>query len=122
MLAARMYGYTQPLVVEEVKIPEILADQVLVRVGSCGMCRSDVQLVDGYFEALDLKLPITPGHEIAGLVEAIGDNVPATAQLAVGDQVVVATGWGDGTCRACPGRHEQICETGSWPVFCAPGR
>jgi propanol-preferring alcohol dehydrogenase len=52
MLAARMYGYKQPLVVEEVKIPEILADQVLVRVGSCGMCRSDVQLVDGYFEAL----------------------------------------------------------------------
>src|SRR5215469_3954983 len=121
MLAARMYGYKQPLVVEEVKIPEILADQVLVRVGSCGMCRSDVQLVDGYFEALNLKLPITPGHEIAGLVEKIGDGVPATAQLAVGDQVVVATGWGDGTCRECRVGNEQICEHGSWPGFGPPG-
>src|SRR5262249_58374769 len=102
------YGCKQPLVVEEVKIPESLADQVLVRVGGCGMCRSDVQLIDGYLEALNLKFPITPGHEIAGLVEAIGDSVPATAQLTVGDQVVVATGWGDGTCSGCPDGHEQL--------------
>src|SRR5499433_1597831 len=121
MLAARIHSYKRPLVVEEVKIPEMLADQVLVRVGGCGMCRSDVQLIDGYFEALNLKLPITPGHEIAGLVEKIGDSVPATAQLAVGDQVVVATGWGDGTCRECRVGNEQICEHGSWPGFGPPG-
>jgi len=121
MLAARIHSYKRPLVVEEVKIPEMLPDQVLVRVGGCGMCRSDVQLIDGYFEALNAKLPITPGHEIAGLVEAIGDSVPATAQLAVGDQVVVATGWGDGTCRECRVGNEQICEHGSWPGFGPPG-
>jgi propanol-preferring alcohol dehydrogenase len=102
MLAARMHGYRQPLVLEEVNIPEISSDQVLVRVGGAGMCRSDVQLIDGYFqEAIKPKFPITPGHEIAGLVEALGDRVPETAQLAVDDQVVVSAGWGDGTCRQC---------------------
>ena len=71
MLAARMHGYKQPLVLDEIKTPEISPDQVLVRVGGCGMCRSDVQLIDGWFpEALIRSFPITPGHEIAGLVEA----------------------------------------------------
>jgi len=46
MLAARMDGYKQPPVLEEVNIPEISSDQVLVRVGEAGMCRSDVQLSD----------------------------------------------------------------------------
>jgi propanol-preferring alcohol dehydrogenase len=122
MLAARMHGYRQPLVLEEVNIPEISSDQVLVRVGGAGMCRSDVQLIDGYFqEAIKPKFPITPGHEISGLVEALGDRVPETAQLAVGDQVVVSAGWGDGTCRQCRAGNEQICEHGSWPGFGPPG-
>ena len=47
MLAARMYGYKQPLVLEQIAIPEILPDQVLVRVGGADMCRSDVQLIGG---------------------------------------------------------------------------
>jgi D-arabinose 1-dehydrogenase-like Zn-dependent alcohol dehydrogenase len=46
MLAARMHGYKRPLVLEEVNIPEISSDQVLVRIGGAGMCRSDVQLSD----------------------------------------------------------------------------
>ena len=49
MLAARMYEYHKPLVLEDIKVPEILPEQVLVRVGGSGMCRSDVQLIDGYF-------------------------------------------------------------------------
>jgi len=114
MLAARMHVYKQPLVLEEVNIPAISSDQVLVRVGGAGMCRSDVQLIDGYFQgAIKPKFPITPGHEIAGLVEALGERVPETAQLAVGDQVVVPAGWGDGTCRQCRAGNEQICEHGS---------
>ena len=74
MLAARMYEYHKPLVLEDIKVPQISPDQVLVRVGGAGMCRSDVQLVYGYFaEVLKLKFPITPGHEIAGLVAEIGE-------------------------------------------------
>jgi alcohol dehydrogenase, propanol-preferring len=122
MLAARMYGYNQPLVLDDIKIPEITPDQVLVRVGAAGMCRSDVQLIDGYFHpALEMNFPITPGHEIAGLVEAVGDRVPRIAGLAPGDQVVVAAGWGDGICRQCRAGNEQICAHGSWPGFGPPG-
>ena len=122
MLAARMHVYKQPLVLEEVNIPAISSDQVLVRVGGAGMCRSDVQLIDGYFQgAIKPKFPITPGHEIAGLVEALGERVPETAQLAVGDQVVVPAGWGDGTCRQCRAGNEQICEHGSRLGFGPPG-
>jgi hypothetical protein len=84
MLAARMHDYKKPLVLEDIKVPDILSDQVLVRVGGAGMCRSDVQLIDGYFaEALKLKFPITPGHEIAGLVAALGDRVPESTQLPI---------------------------------------
>jgi propanol-preferring alcohol dehydrogenase len=122
MLAARMHGYNQPLVLEDIKIPEIAPDQVLVKVGGAGMCRSDVQLIDGYFaEALKSTFPLTPGHEIAGQVSAIGDRVPASTQLAVGDQVVVAAGWGDGICRQCRAGNEQLCDHGSWPGFGPPG-
>ena len=122
MRAARMYGYKQPLVLEEIETPDISLTQVLVRVGGAGMCRSDVQLIDGYFQdAIKPTFPITPGHEIAGSVEAVGSNVPETAKLAVGDQVVVAAGWGDGICRQCRLGNEQICEHGSWPGFGPPG-
>jgi len=123
MLAARMYEYNHPLVLEDTKAPELLPDQILVRVGGTGMCRSDVQLIDGYFTSAlhNPKLPITPGHEIAGLVAAIGDRVPQSVQLKVGDQVVVSAGWGDGICRQCRAGNEQICEHGSWPGFGPPG-
>ena len=122
MLAARMHGYKRPLVLEDIKVPQITPDQVLVRVGGAGMCRSDVQLIDGYFAAaLKTNFPITPGHEIAGLVAEIGDRVPKSAELTVGDQVVVAAGWGDGICRQCRVGDEQLCEHGSWPGFGPPG-
>ena len=105
MLAARMHGYKQPLVLEEVPVPQIGPDEVLVRVGGAGMCRSDVQLVDGYFEAaLQTKFPITPGHEIAGMVAAIGERVPKSAQLAIGSRTpnfpVVISVAGCWMCRA----------------------
>ena len=118
MRAARMYGYNQPLVLEDVKTPDITPDEVLVRVEAAGMCRTDVQLLEGYFkDHLALAFPAIPGHEIAGAVEQIGNRVPQTANLAVGDQVVVVGGWGDGTCRQCKVGDEQICAHGRWPGF-----
>lgn len=118
MLAARMHGYKQPLVLEDVPKPEIAPDEVLVRVEAAGMCRTDFQLVDGYFRAgFDLPLPAIPGHEIAGSIAEIGGNVPDTAKLSIGDQVVVVGGWGDGTCRHCRLGNEQICGHGKWPGF-----
>lgn len=118
MLAARMHAYKQPLVLEEVKIPEIAADEILVKVAGAGMCRTDVQLLDGYFRRYEeSKFPITPGHEIAGTVEQIGSLVPPSANFSVGDQVVVVGGRGDGSCRHCQGGNTQLCAHRNWPGF-----
>jgi alcohol dehydrogenase, propanol-preferring len=122
MRAARMQGYKHPLVLEEIRVPKISPDHAFVRVGGAGMCRSDVQLIDGYFaEALRPTFAVTPGDEIAGPVTAIGDRVPQSAQVAIGDRVVVSPGWGDGTCRQRRVGNERLCDRGSWPGFGLPG-
>jgi propanol-preferring alcohol dehydrogenase len=113
-----MHGYNQPLVLEEVPTPDIRPDEVLLRVTAAGMCRTDVQLVDGYFRKYkELPLPLTPGHEIAGEIQKLGSAVPKSSGLVEGDQVVVVGGQGDGTCRHCQAGNTQICEHGSWPGF-----
>lgn len=118
MRAARMHGYKQPLVLEDVPVPEIAPDEVLVKVKAAGMCRTDLQLMDGYFQKYSpMQFPLTPGHEIAGTVERIGNLVPKSSGLSEGDQVVVVGGWGDGTCRHCQSGDTQICEHGRWPGF-----
>lgn len=116
MRAARMHAYDKPLVLEEVAIPDVAPDEVLVKVGAAGMCRTDVQLIDGYFRKYaEMTLPVTPGHEIAGTVEKIGRLVPSSLQE--GDQVVVVGGWGDEACRHCHRGDTHICAHGRWPGF-----
>ncbi|KAB1937683.1 NAD(P)-dependent alcohol dehydrogenase [Micromonospora sp. ALFpr18c] len=123
MRAARMYGYNEPWRLEEIPVPELGRDEVLIKVAATGMCRSDFQLVEGYFQAAaPIEFPITPGHEIAGHVAGRGAEVPASAGLSEGDLVVVNPGWGDGTCRQCHEGNEQMCTgTGGWPGFGPPG-
>ena len=90
MRAARMHGYNEPLRLEEIAVPDFGPDEVLVKVAAAGMCRSDYQLVDGYFEeGIPMTFPITPGHEVAGRIEALGADVPSSAGLAEGDLIVV---------------------------------
>lgn len=118
MKAARLHEYGKAPVLEEIPIPDIQADEVLVQVKACGMCRSDVQLVDGYFRKYaDIPTPITMGHEIIGIVHAIGGLVPRRIGLNEGDHVVVAPGWGDGTCRHCLVGNTHICRNVRWPGF-----
>lgn len=82
------------------------------------MCRTDFQLIDGYFDnGLSMDFPITPGHEVAGWVDGIGSAVPRSAGLAEGDQVVVFGSWGDGACRQCHEGNEQLCANGVWAGF-----
>ncbi|MEV4177016.1 NAD(P)-dependent alcohol dehydrogenase [Nonomuraea sp. NPDC049709] len=117
MRAARMHDYNQPLVLEEVPTPGIGPGEVLVRVQAAGMCRTDVQLVDGYFRKYaPFSLPLIPGHEIAGEIVQVGSAVE-TGGHREGDQVVVVGGWGDGTCRQCHRGDTQICAHGAWPGF-----
>lgn len=118
MLTARMHEYHKPLVLEEVPQPDIQPDDILVQVKAAGMCRTDVQLLDGYFRKYaESSFPLTPGHEIAGVVHKIGSLVPESAGFEEGDQVVVVGGWGDGTCRHCQEGNTQICAHGRWPGF-----
>ena len=111
-----MHGYNQPLVLEEIPIPDIGPTEVLVKVGGAGMCRTDFQLIDGYF-GQDMPLPATPGHEIAGTIDRVGADVPASAELSEGDSVVVFGPRGDGSCRQCHRGNEQICNQGHWIGF-----
>jgi alcohol dehydrogenase, propanol-preferring len=122
MRAAQMYGYNEPLRLEEIPVPDVGRDQVLVKVAATGMCRSDFQLVDGYFrEPFALSFPATPGHEVAGRIAALGADVPSSAGLSEGDLVVVDANWGDGSCRQCHEGNEQLCVDGQWAGFGPPG-
>ncbi|GAA2216031.1 NAD(P)-dependent alcohol dehydrogenase [Nonomuraea monospora] len=121
MRAARMYGYKQPLRLDEVPIPEPGPTEVLIKIRATGMCRSDFQLVDGYFPQ-EIAFPYIPGHEIAGEVAQLGADVPASTGLSEGDLVVVNPAWGDGTCRQCHEGNEQLCTgSGGWIGFGPPG-
>jgi propanol-preferring alcohol dehydrogenase len=93
------------LVMEERPDPTPGPGQVRVRIEACGVCRTDLHVVDG--ELPDPKLPIVPGHEIVGRVEAVGEGV----DLKFGARVGVA--WlahADGTCAYCRAERENLCD------------
>jgi propanol-preferring alcohol dehydrogenase len=118
MKAARILEYHKPLVLEDIPVPDIQANEVLVKVAACGMCRSDVLLVDGFFQNYtDIPPPVIPGHEITGTIEKIGGVVPKVAGLKEGDHIVVSPGWGDGVCRHCQVGDTHICPNVRWPGF-----
>jgi propanol-preferring alcohol dehydrogenase len=122
MRAARMYGYKEPLRLEEMQVPDIGSEEVLVKVAAAGMCRSDFQLVNGYFQdGLPVSFPITPGHEVAGTIAALGTDVPRSAALSEGELIVVDPNWGDGVCRQCHEGNEQLCSNGQLLGFGPPG-
>ena len=105
MRAARFDGATRSLTVKDVPIPTPGPSEVLVRVEACGICLSDVHLIDGTLPAL---LPeVTPGHEAAGTIALVGDQVPGWQ---LGDRVVMAGGRQCGHCRACVRGRPEECE------------
>jgi propanol-preferring alcohol dehydrogenase len=86
-------------------VPIAAPAQVLVHVRACGVCRTDLHIVDG--ELPVSKLPIVPGHEIVGVVEEVGENV---SELAVGDRVGIPwLGYTCGTCEYCTSGRENLC-------------
>ena len=70
-------------------------------------------------DVLPLKLPKTPGHEVAGWIEEIGESVPESAQMKEGDLVAVFGGWGCGICTYCKSGDEQLCNFPRWPGLSA---
>ncbi|SDD02436.1 zinc-dependent alcohol dehydrogenase family protein [Niabella drilacis] len=121
-----------PLEYATLPVPQPLDGQVLVKVTACGVCRTDLHIIDG--ELLHPKLPLVPGHEIVGYVVHTG---PGVQQLKPGDWVGVPwLGHTCGTCRYCRSGRENLCEyavctgydmdggyaayTLAWEQFCFP--
>jgi alcohol dehydrogenase, propanol-preferring len=99
-----------PLQLQEVPVPEPGPQQVLLRVQACGVCRTDLHILDG--ELREPKLPLIPGHQIAGSVVKKGAEVD---QFKPGDRVGVPwLGFTDGTCRYCRRGQENLCDN---PLF-----
>jgi len=94
-----------PLVMVERPVPTPARGQLRVRVLTCGVCRTDLHLAEG--DLAPRRPQVTPGHEVVGIVDAVGDDV---ATFALGDRVGVP--WlarTDGTCRFCTSIRENLC-------------
>jgi propanol-preferring alcohol dehydrogenase len=95
-----------PLKLTELPLPEPSPQQLLLSVLACGVCRTDLHIADG--ELTEPKLPLVPGHEIVGRVEALGSEVEG---FAIGDRVGVPwLGSTDGTCPYCRNGEENLCD------------
>ena len=103
MALRRADGVLEPL---KRKIPIPSSGQMRVRVSACGVCRTDLHLIDG--ELPNISTPIVPGHEIVGVVDMLGDGV---SDFQLGDRVGIP--WLGGTCGKCwycQNECENLCE------------
>ena len=115
MLSYQVEAFGKPLAQVLREMPQPQGSEVIIKVGSCGVCHSDVHLHDGYFDlGSDVKLdmtrsvqpPRTLGHEIAGTVVAVG---PEAQGVKVGDKRVVFPWIGCGHCALCVAGDEHLC-------------
>src|SRR5438132_971402 len=97
---------SRPLVLAEMPLPTAAEDEVLVQVHACGICRTDLHVVEG--ELPVRRSNVIPGHQIVGRISALGSSVKG---FALGDRVGVA--WLNrtcGVCQFCRGGRENLCE------------
>lgn len=115
MKSYKITEYQQPLEPFDETAPTPTGAEILLRVAGCGVCHSDIHLWEGYFDMGDgnksdvsriHKLPFTLGHEIVGVVEALGDDASGCK---VGDTVVAYPWIGCGECDTCDSGMEQLC-------------
>ena len=97
---------SNPLTLKDVPLPEPMTGQVRVKVHVCGVCRTDLHVVEG--ELPEAKRPVIPGHQIVGVVDKVGQEV---RDLKEGDRVGVAWLQGTcGTCEFCTSARENLCD------------
>ncbi len=95
----------KPLILKTIPLPSVLPNQVLIKIIACGVCRTDLHIIDA--ELTQPKLPLIPGHEIVGEVAVTGSNV---ATLKKGDLVGVPwLGYTCGICKYCVSQRENLC-------------
>lgn len=107
----------KPLVFQEVEIPVPLENQILIRIEACGVCRTDLHIVEG--ELPSPKLPLIPGHQIVGIVEKKGEKVK---KFSLGERVGVP--WLGGTCGHCEfclKGKENLCDNALFTGYTLPG-
>src|SRR5215470_6151541 len=108
---------TAPLGATDRAVPEPAATDVLVRVVACGICRTDLHVVEG--ELPLVRSPIVPGHQVVGRVERIGAAVRGRG---IGDRVGIAwLRWTCGTCGHCVSGRENLCERARFTGYHADG-
>lgn len=97
----------QPLVLTEMEKPEPGAGDVLVRVHACGICRTDLHVVEGELDSSRYQLPIIPGHQVVGTIESAPENSILIPGQRVGVPWLNST---CGDCRFCQSGRENLCE------------
>ena len=121
MKAARLYEYDPAmnvqLVIEDIPAPTVLApDEVIVRVGAAGLCRTDLHIIEGVWRPImdphNTLLPYVMGHENAGWVEDVGSNVRTVKP---GDAVICHPLRTCGVCLSCHHGHDMYCDHGLFP-------
>jgi propanol-preferring alcohol dehydrogenase len=118
MKASRIIKPKESLQLEEIRTPVPKGSQVIVKVVSCGICHSDIHLWEGGYQGPEgtflkttdrgVKYPLTPGHEIAGIVEDLGEE--AREKFNKNDKVIVYPWIGEGLCPACIQGEENLCD------------
>jgi len=117
MYAMVLQRVGEPLVYRELALPEPKPDEVRLRVEACGVCRTDLHVVDG--ELPDVRVPVTPGHEVVGVVEKRGAEVE---NLEIGQRVGVCwLGGACGICRYCRAGMENLCDAPEFTGYTRPG-
>ena len=126
-----LYEPKQPLELRNVPKPKPGRGQLLVRVSTCAVCRTDLHVVDS--ELPNPKLPLILGHQIVGRVEEIGqfseepqrpdgDGTKAVATFAIGDRVGIPwLGWTDGNCPYCRSGRENLCDNARFTGYTLDG-
>ncbi len=117
MRAQRLLEPGQPLVLQDVPRPDPGPDAIRVAVRCCGVCHTDLHVVEG--DLPDPRLPLIPGHEIVGTVEAVGAHV---TRFQVGDRVGIP--WlheTDQTCTYCRQGQENLCGAARFTGYTADG-
>jgi propanol-preferring alcohol dehydrogenase len=113
MRALRIARAGAPLVLEEIAQPEPGPGELRLRVSACGVCRTDLHLLDG--ELPGAAEPVTPGHQIVGRVDRVG---PGVREFAVGDRAGVPwLGRTCGACRFCTSGRENLCDAALFTGF-----
>lgn len=107
----------KPLEMRDVPAPEPGPGEILIRVRCCGVCHTDLHIVE--HELAEARLPLIPGHEVIGVVERMGERA---SRFRVGQRVGAA--WlrsSDGTCRFCASDRENLCEAARFNGYHADG-